>query len=288
MWIDSHCHLSSSEILKDLPEIMERARNAGIATILNAGGSFNELQTQLEIAQTYPNVFTLTGVHPHEASNYADITAEDVLKNTRFEKVVGIGECGLDYFYDFSPKETQIKVFKEMIKAAQESELPLVVHTREAESDTIELLSAAYQKKKFTAVIHCYSSNWSLAEESLKMGFYIFPPIQEKYVLKKMNSLHRKYRKQFADCEIYPMGEQPNGKAVTGFIAWNKKSGKTFLLVFREQYSKHKQTVISLPYTRAEKWKILSGDGNISGVDKGVVKVELAKKQYIFAESVKR
>ena len=107
-------------------------------------------------------------------------------------------------------------------------------------------------------------------------------------VLKKMNSLHRKYRKQFADCEIYPMGEQPNGKAVTGFIAWNKKSGKTFLLVFREQYSKHKQTVISLPYTRAEKWKILSGDGNISGVDKGVVKVELAKKQYIFAESVKR
>ena len=115
----------------------------------------------------------MTGVHPHDALNYAHITAQDVLENTDLEKVVAIGECGLDYFYDFAPKDVQIKVFKEMIKASQISGLPIIVHTRDADEDTIKLLVRAYKEKPFKGVIHCYSSSLKLAEEALKIGFYI-------------------------------------------------------------------------------------------------------------------
>ena len=106
-----------------------------------------------------------------------------------------------------------------------------------------------------------------------------------KNIFKKMNDLHRKYRTQFADCEIYPIGERPNGKAVTGFIAWNKKTAKTFLLVFREQYSEQEKTVLELPYSSADKWKKISGKGDIKGTQKGSICIELPCRQYIFAES---
>jgi len=173
MLIDSHCHLSSEEIYADLQGVMNRAHEAGVSGILNAGGKFDELETQLLISAQYKNVWTVTGVHPHDAVNYVDVSAEDVLKNTKHDKVVAIGECGLDYFYDFAPRDVQIKVFREMIKASQESALPLIVHTREADDDTIELLGEAYLRKPFTGEIHCYSSSLRLAEEALKIGFYI-------------------------------------------------------------------------------------------------------------------
>lgn len=152
---------------------MERAKKAGVGYMLNAGGLFDALPMQLEICRKYPNVFTLTGVHPHDANAYVDVSVEDVLSNTKNQKVIGIGECGLDYYYDFSPRDVQIKVFRKMIQASQESGLPLVVHTRDAEDDTIELLADAYKQKSFKGVIHCYSSAWKLAEAALEIGFYI-------------------------------------------------------------------------------------------------------------------
>ena len=173
MMIDSHCHLSSEEIYADLQGVMNRAHEAGVWGVLNAGGKFDELETQLLIASQYKNVWTVTGVHPHDAANYADVSAEDVLKNTKHDKVVAIGECGLDYFYDFSPRDVQIKVFREMIKAAQESRLPLIVHTRDADADTMELLFEAYKQKPFKGEIHCYSSSLRLALAALEIGFYI-------------------------------------------------------------------------------------------------------------------
>ena len=173
MLVDSHCHLSSPELYENLENVMERAKNAGVSYILNAGGKFDELEKQLEISRRYPNVWTVAGVHPHDSSETPFITADDVLKNTLHSKVVAIGECGLDYFYDFSPRDVQIKVFKQMIKAAQESGLPLIVHTREAEADTMELIIKAYKKKPFSGVIHCYSSSYELAVEMLSIGFYI-------------------------------------------------------------------------------------------------------------------
>ena len=110
MLVDSHCHLSSPELYENLENVMARAKNAGVSYILNAGGKFDELEKQLEISRRYPNVWTVTGVHPHDSSETPLITADDVLKNTLHSKVVAIGECGLDYFYDFSPRDVQIKV----------------------------------------------------------------------------------------------------------------------------------------------------------------------------------
>lgn len=173
MLIDSHCHLSSAELFLKLPELMKRAEQVGVQYMLNAGGHFDEIAVQLEISRNYSNVFTLTGVHPHDAANYNNVTADDVLLQTKSSYVVGIGECGLDYYYDFCPKDVQIKVFKQMIYAAQLSGLPLVVHTREAENDTVDLLDEAYKKHPFKGVIHCYSSDWKLAEAVLELGFYI-------------------------------------------------------------------------------------------------------------------
>lgn len=173
MLVDSHCHLSSPEIYQDLENVIGRAKSAGISGFLNAGGKFDELNIQLEICRRFDNVWTATGVHPHNAAEYEHIKAEDVLKNTKYDKVVAIGECGLDYFYDFAPKDVQIKVFKEMIKAAQISQLPLIVHSRDAEDDTISLLKTAYLSCPFKGVIHCYSSSLKLAKEALKINFYI-------------------------------------------------------------------------------------------------------------------
>ena len=105
MLVDSHCHLGSDEIYVGLDAVMQRARAAGIEYMLNAGGKFDELPLQLEISKRYPEVSTVTGVHPHDATDYENINTEDVLKNTLLPQVVAIGECGLDYFYDFSPKD---------------------------------------------------------------------------------------------------------------------------------------------------------------------------------------
>lgn len=173
MIVDSHCHLSSFEDEQVLENVMNRARQAGVGFMLNAGAKFDELLRQLNISRKYKNVWTLTGVHPHDSAEYENITARDVLQNTLNPQVIGIGECGLDYYYDFAPRDVQIKVFKQMILAAQESGLPLVVHTREAEDDTMELLRQAYLQKTFKGVIHCFSSDFRLARAALELGFYI-------------------------------------------------------------------------------------------------------------------
>lgn len=173
MIVDSHCHLSSPEIYADLDNIIRRAHEAGVDAFLNAGAKFDEFDIQLEICKRFQNVWCATGVHPHDAVDYQHISADDVLKNTHHDKVIAIGECGLDYFYDFAPKDVQIKVFSQMIKAAQQSGLPLIVHTRQADEDTITLITDAYRQKPFRGVIHCYSSSFKLAQEMLKIGFYI-------------------------------------------------------------------------------------------------------------------
>lgn len=173
MLVDSHCHLDFDDFEEDLEEIILRAKENGVTTILNAGNNIDELDKQLELSEKYPFIYTAVGVHPHNASEYEHITAQDFIEQTVHKKVVGIGECGLDYYYDYSPRETQIKVFKEQIKAAQETELPLIIHTRDADEDTINILSEEYKKKPFTGEIHCFSSSKALADFALSIGFYI-------------------------------------------------------------------------------------------------------------------
>ncbi len=170
MLVDSHCHLGS---LDNISDVIERAKAAGVKLMLNAGGKFDELDANLAICNQFNGVYTVTGVHPHDAKDYDTITADDILKKTYSDKVVAIGECGLDYYYDFSPKDVQIKVFKQMIIAAQESSLPIIIHNRLSDDDMIDILLSEYEKKPFSGVIHCFSSSWELAKTALDIGFYI-------------------------------------------------------------------------------------------------------------------
>lgn len=173
MLVDSHCHLDFDDFEEDLEEIIARAKENGVTTILNAGNNIGELDQQLALSEKYPFIYTAVGVHPHNASEYENITAQDIIDQTHHKKVVGIGECGLDYYYDYAPKDTQIRIFKEQIKAAQDTELPLIIHTRDADDDTINILGEAYQEKPFTGEIHCFSSSKALADFALSIGFYI-------------------------------------------------------------------------------------------------------------------
>lgn len=173
MFIDSHCHLDFNDFEEDFNEIIERAKENGVTTILNAGNNINELDNQLKISEKYPFICTAVGVHPHNASEYENIKAADIIAKTTHKKVVGIGECGLDYYYDYSPRETQIKVFIEHILAAQETGLPLIIHTRDADDDMIAILDEHYKKTPFTGEIHCFSSSKRLADFALSIGFYL-------------------------------------------------------------------------------------------------------------------
>ena len=141
--------------------------------ILNAGNNLNELENQLQLSEKYPFVFAAVGVHPHNANEYPDLKAEQLIEASRHKKVIGIGETGLDYYYDYAPRDLQIKLLKEHIKAAQETGLPLIIHNRESDDDMIAVLGEAYRNKPFSGVIHCFSSSRKLADFALSIGFYI-------------------------------------------------------------------------------------------------------------------
>ena len=170
MLADSHCHLENNN---ELEEVIARAREAGVEYVLDAGSNIDHINEHLDIADRFSQVYAAAGAHPHQAKEMSWVTAEDILRQTKHKKVIAIGEAGLDYYYDFAPKEAQIKLLKENIKAAQQSGLPLIIHNRDSDDDMIDILGEAYDKQKFKGIIHCYSSSWKLAEKALEMGFYI-------------------------------------------------------------------------------------------------------------------
>lgn len=167
---DSHCHLENNI---ELEAVMQRAYEAGVRFVLDAGSNLDNLKTHLEICKHYSGVFTAVGAHPHQATEFASLKVKDIVKCCDNDKVVAIGEAGLDYFYDFAPREMQIELFKKNIEAAQITGKPLIIHNRESDDDMISLLQKSYDKKEFKAVVHCYSSGWELAEKALEMGFFI-------------------------------------------------------------------------------------------------------------------
>ena len=170
MLADSHCHLENNE---ELDGVIERAHSANVEYILDVGSNINYLEEHLDITRRYQNIFTAVGAHPQEAEEFTDLRAIDILRSCEHDKVIAIGEAGLDYYYNPTTKDKQISLLNEHIKAAQSSQLPLVIHNRESDDDMINLLSQAYDKKPFKAIIHCYSSSKKLATAALEMGFYI-------------------------------------------------------------------------------------------------------------------
>jgi len=173
MLVDSHCHLDFPEFAPELDQVVERARGAGLAGMVTICTRLTEFDRVRSVAERFAGVWCSVGIHPHEAAKEPDASVEQIVDLTRHPKVVGIGETGLDYYYDRSPRERQREIFRRHIEAARRTGLPLIVHSREAEADTVALLEEGAAKGGLTGVIHCFTSSSFLAERALAIGFCI-------------------------------------------------------------------------------------------------------------------
>lgn len=172
MLVDSHCHLNYEQ-LADTAGVIARAKEAGVGlfqTISTQRSDFAEVKA---LADAYPEIYCSIGIHPHEAEPHEDISEEELLEAADHPKVIGIGETGLDFYYDHSPHDAQRALFKRHIKVARKLDLPVIVHSRNADEDTVAILKEAYAEAPFRFLIHCFSSTKYLAEESVKIGGYI-------------------------------------------------------------------------------------------------------------------
>lgn len=173
MLVDSHCHLNYPGLIEELPDVLSRARGAGVGTMVCICSRMGEFPDIRAIAEANPDVYCSVGVHPHDSGNEAQIDLATLLGAAEHPKVVGIGETGLDFYYDSSPREAQEISFRTHIAAARESKLPLIVHTRDADARTVEILTEEYEKGPFPGLIHCFTAGSELAENVVKLGFYI-------------------------------------------------------------------------------------------------------------------
>ena len=170
MLIDSHVNLHAPAFAEDRAEVIARARQAGVGLMLTICDRLSNFPAVQAIAEGEPDIWCTVGVHPHEAKDHQGLQAETLIDLARGERVVGIGETGLDYHYDLSPRDQQRSVFAAHIAAAQASGLPLVVHTREADADMGEMLEVAHRTQPFKLLMHCYTSGAELARRAAALG----------------------------------------------------------------------------------------------------------------------
>jgi len=173
MLIDSHCHLDFPELTSDEGGVLARARTAGVAGMLTIGTRLDQFERVRAIAERHDNVWCSVGVHPHEAKEEGQRTPDRLIEAARHPKVIGIGETGLDFYYEHSPREEQAESFRAHIAASRETGLPLIVHTRNADAETGDMLEEEYGKGAFPGLIHCFSSGRAVAERALALGLYI-------------------------------------------------------------------------------------------------------------------
>lgn len=171
--VDSHCHLDHAELAADEDGVFARATAGGVGALVTISTHVRRAATYAAIAERHPGVFFTVGTHPHHAAEEADVTASEIAALTAHPKCVGVGEAGLDFFYDRSPRDVQETVFRTNIAAARQTGLPLVIHARDADDDMIRILREEMGKGAFSAVLHCFSSGARLAEVGLEMGLYI-------------------------------------------------------------------------------------------------------------------
>lgn len=171
--VDSHCHLDFEGIENHLPEVLARAAAADVKLMVSISSRVARFDNLSRIAEANPPVFCTVGTHPHNAHEEPDVTADDLVRLARHPKCVGIGEAGLDYHYDLSPRAAQAKGFRVHIDAARKSGLPVVIHSREAEDDTIAILEEEMRAGAFTPLLHCFTSRARLADAAVKLGGYV-------------------------------------------------------------------------------------------------------------------
>jgi TatD DNase family protein len=173
MFVDSHCHLNYKGLAEDQPAVLARARAAGVAKMLNISTHAAEWDEVIGLAEREPDVWASVGVHPHDADTHAEVETETLVERARHPRVVGIGESGLDFYYDRSDRDRQRASFRAHIAAARQAELPIIVHTRDAEDDTHFILAEEMGKGAYAGVIHCFTGTGDFARKALDLGFYI-------------------------------------------------------------------------------------------------------------------
>src|SRR5215204_6126333 len=176
MFIDSHAHIDGPEFDVDRDAVVERAQAAGVSLILNVGTGdphSDAFERAVDVGRKHTSVYTAIGTHPHDARLYDDAAEEKIKKLINNEHVIAWGEIGLDFHYDNSPRDVQVDVFKRQLRAARECDLPVVIHTREAEAETIETLKSEYEGAERRGVFHCFSGSMELAQKAIEIGFMI-------------------------------------------------------------------------------------------------------------------
>ncbi|UTO27718.1 TatD family hydrolase [Bartonella harrusi] len=173
MLIDTHCHLDFEDFSQDLDDVIQRALDSDVKRMITVSTHVHKLDKLLAIAQNYEQVFCSVGTHPNHAHEEQDITAEELIHHSEHPKIVAFGESGLDYHYDYSSPEEQKKVFQEHIIASRETQLPLIIHSRNADSDMEKILREQIKEGTFPFVLHCYSSGMQLARAGIELGGYL-------------------------------------------------------------------------------------------------------------------
>lgn len=173
MLVDSHCHLDFLQFAAELDAVIARAEAVNVKTCVSIGTTLAKFPQVRAVAERFENVWCSVGIHPHEAQVELLEGAAPLIERAQHEKVVGIGETGLDFYYNHSPREAQIVNFRCHIAAARELKLPLIVHTRDAEDETIAILREEMEQGAFTGLIHCFTGTQKLADAALALGFFI-------------------------------------------------------------------------------------------------------------------
>jgi TatD DNase family protein len=173
MLVDSHCHLDFPDFASELDAVVERARASGIGRIVTISTRVKKHAQVLAIAEKFPDVFCSVGTHPHSAKEETDVTTQDLVARAKHPKVVAIGEAGLDYHYDNSPRTLQEESFRRHIAGARESKLPLVIHSRDCDADMARILEEETGKGAFPAVLHCFTGSRELAFKAIDLGHHV-------------------------------------------------------------------------------------------------------------------
>lgn len=177
MFVDSHAHLDGPEFDADRDAVIQRARDAGVSTILNVGTGdphSGALERAVELAEKHAGIYAAVGTHPHDARLFDDRAEERIASLARQSpRVIAWGEIGLDFHYDNSPRDAQMSAFRRQLQLAREARLPVIIHTREAEAETIDILRAEWSGAGLPGVMHCFSGSLALAQQAIELGFVI-------------------------------------------------------------------------------------------------------------------
>lgn len=173
MLVDSHCHLNYKGLAEQQDDVLARARARGVTALLNIATRESEWDDVLAAAEQHADVWASVGIHPHDADHHPDVDTAKLVERAAHPRVIGIGETGLDYYYDKSDRARQQESFRRHIRASQQTGLPVIVHTRDAEADTLALLREEMGRAAFPGVIHCFTASDDFARKALDLGFYI-------------------------------------------------------------------------------------------------------------------